>query len=239
MIGQAGRMASIHPEALAATLGRLESAHHETGVVPALQRVIDGVVNVFGVTGCGLMFVDDVQVLRYVVSSDEPGRVLELAQEKLGHGPCVDAVVHDQVVVVEDVGTDPRWPGLADIVVPVGVRSVLGIPVQLGGAPVGSLNVYGGAPQRWSADEAQALRAFTTLVEGLIGSALLSEQRGELAQQLQYALDNRVVIERAVGLLMGRDGLDAVAAFNHLRQQARSERRRVAEVATELLGETG
>jgi hypothetical protein len=57
-----------------------------------------------------------------------------------------------------------------------------------------------------------------------------------VAGQLQYALDYRVVIERAVGYLMGTHGLDAVTAFDVLRKRARDSRRRVADVATEMLG---
>ena len=59
-----------------------------------------------------------------------------------------------------------------------------------------------------------------------------------MADQLQYALDYRVVIERAVGYLMGTHRLDAVTAFDVLRKQARDSRRRVADVATEILGGT-
>src|SRR5207249_397101 len=57
-----------------------------------------------------------------------------------------------------------------------------------------------------------------------------------VADQLQYALDYRVVIERAVGYLMGTHHLDAVTAFDMLRRRARDSRRRVADVATEILG---
>jgi AmiR/NasT family two-component response regulator len=68
---------------------------------------------------------------------------------------------------------------------------------------------------------------------------MLAHARGRLVEQLQYALDHRVVIERAIGLLMGRAGdVDAVAAFNRLRDLARSQRRRVAEVAEEVLAGT-
>ena len=65
-----------------------------------------------------------------------------------------------------------------------------------------------------------------------------AREHGILADQLQYALDYRVVIERAVGYLMGAHRLDAVTAFDVLRRQARDSRRRVADVATEVLGET-
>jgi AmiR/NasT family two-component response regulator len=75
------------------------------------------------------------------------------------------------------------------------------------------------------------------LLEGLLRAALQARERKELAEQLQHALNSRVVIERAVGLLMGRQAIDAVTAFNQLRDNARRERRKVADVAAELLNQ--
>src|SRR5438067_1671655 len=82
-----------------------------------------------------------------------------------------------------------------------------------------------------SSREIDALRAYATVIEGVLHAALQVRERGELAEQLQHALDHRVVIERAVGVTMGRDGIDAVTAFNKLRHVARSSERRVADVA--------
>ena len=63
-----------------------------------------------------------------------------------------------------------------------------------------------------------------------------AEQAGELAEQLTYALDNRIPIERATGYLMARDHLDhAAAAFQRLRRAAQADGRLIGEVATDLL----
>jgi hypothetical protein len=71
-----------------------------------------------------------------------------------------------------------------------------------------------------------------------LATALAAQERGLVADQLQYALDYRVVIERAVGYLMGTHRLDAVTSFDVLRKRARDSRRSVADVATEMLGGT-
>ena len=73
------------------------------------------------------------------------------------------------------------------------------------------------------------------MIEGTLIAALQVRERGELAAQLQHALDHRIVIERAVGVIMGRDSIDAVTAYNKLREVARSSERKVADVAAELL----
>jgi transcriptional regulator with GAF, ATPase, and Fis domain len=230
-------VAEVDPDAVRAVVEGLEHRDESVDLVETLQQVNDGVVSLFPVSGAGMMFLDESAVSRYVVASDDRGRALEMAQEELGQGPCVDALVHDRVVTVEDFRDDPRWPALADIVVPVGVTSMVGLPLHLGGAAVGSLNLFRDAPSTWENGELDALGALTTVIESTVTSAVVARRQERLVGQLQYALDNRVVIERAVGLLMGRTGCEAVAAFNTLRSSARSQRRRVIDVAAELVGE--
>ena len=101
--------------------------------------------------------------------------------------------------------------------------------------PAGTLNVYRDAPNDWERSALQALHAYAGLVADNVGSALAAQEHSELAGQLQYALEYRVIIERAVGYVMGTHRVDAVTAFNVLRKRARDERRRVAEVAAEIL----
>jgi hypothetical protein len=100
---------------------------------------------------------------------------------------------------------------------------------------VGTLNLYCERPREWHESEIAALEAYNTLLEARLGGALIARAHGEIVDQLQFALDSRVVIERAIGLLMGRGGLDNLAAFQELRKNARSSRRRVLTVAEELL----
>jgi GAF domain-containing protein len=115
------------------------------------------------------------------------------------------------------------------------VRAVAGIPLLLSGSPVGTLNVYRDQPTEWDSSDIQALRAYSDLIAEVVGAALAAQEHSVLAGHLRYALDYRVVIERAVGYLMGAHGLDAVTAFNVLRKRARDSRRRIADVAGEIL----
>jgi GAF domain-containing protein len=131
---------------------------------------------------------------------------------------------------------DDRWPALSELP-DAGVRAVLGMPLHAARVPVGSLNVYRDRAHDWTDSEVAALTAYSSLVGGLLQTALLAREQERLAEQLQHALDHRVVIERAVGVIMGRQNTDAVSAFNQLRHQARSAHRAVAEVAAELLAE--
>jgi GAF domain-containing protein len=230
----------IDSERLEKTLTRLRSSDvSASGVAVALQRVVDDAQAVFGVTGTGLMFMDDEQVLRYVAASDDAGRVLEVAQEEHGVGPCVDALINDVIVAVTDVQDDKRYAPIAPVVVPVGVRAVLGVPVHIGGTSVGSLNAYCDVPNDWDDSARDALRAFVSVIETIVSGALLSERQSNVVEQLEYALANRVAIERAVGIIMQREQIDAVSAFNQLRHEARRQRRRVTDLAHELLESFG
>ncbi|GAA0405709.1 hypothetical protein Acor_41380 [Acrocarpospora corrugata] len=231
-------MTHIDPEALVASLRRLQKAAPATGIVYHLERIVQVVDRIFGYSGAGLMFAEQDRTLRYLFSTDERGRSLEHAQATSGQGPCVAAYTLNRAVTTVDVRKDPRWPKLADLPHP-DVWAVAGVPVRLGGTPVGTLNVYLDTTHDWEESDTEALHAYAHVIEQVLAAAIEAEEKSQLADQLQYALDYRVVIERAVGYLMGKHDLTATQAFTGLRKQARDSRRRVADLAAELLGEQG
>lgn len=213
----------------AADLGREE-------LRAALQTVADATCSLFRADGAGIMLLDEHQALHYVGATSSQAAALETAQEASGEGPCVDSIIHDQVVWTADVAADPRWPQLTGDLVGLGIAAVLGAPIRLGGTAVGSLNTYRTAPHEWTERDVEAIEAHARVVEQLVGAALLAGQRNAIVDQLSQALESRVTIERAVGVLMAREQLDPVRAFDRLRRAARTDRRKVAEVARELLG---
>jgi GAF domain-containing protein len=213
-------------------VGRLGSGGE---VEDALARVVDATRALFGVTGAGLMLLDDAAALRYVVATDEPGRVLEVAQEETGEGPCVDSLIENVTVTTRDLAKDPRWPRLEPYVVPKRVHAVLGVPVTVAGSAVGSLNVYVDRDYEWDDSEVDAIRSFAAVIDNVMTTALLLQRSSRVTDQLQHALDHRVEIERAVGIVMATKQLDAVRAFNQLRMTARSAREPVIDVARRVI----
>jgi GAF domain-containing protein len=205
------------------------------GLMDALQQMLDATRQLFSASGAGFMMLDEGSALSAVAATDAPGRLLEERQERIGHGPCVDCVTLDQVVTTDDLAADDRWPDLLPALPEAGVRSVLGVPIRTHGVALGALNVYRNQPHEWDDTEAADLESYGTVLEGLLRTALESHRRERLVQQLQHALDNRVPIERAVGIIMARESVDPVTAFNRLRRRARSAERKVADVAAELL----
>lgn len=221
---------------IAARLRRLAGRDlSRTGVHEALQESAEACVDIFGVTGSGIMVADDQNITRYVAASNEDGRILETAESASGQGPCTEAFVDLRPVTSVDVSRDERWPLLARAVAGHAVHAVIGAPVRLGGVAVGTVDVYRDRPGEWTQTEVAGLQRYADVVSRTLAALLQADRAEELAAQLQYALDSRVVVERGVGFLMAREGLDAVAAFNVLRTSARSSRRKIGDVATELL----
>jgi GAF domain-containing protein len=225
----------IDPAALERSLDTLRAAPGGPRLSDDLHRIMSAGHKLFGATGAGIMMVDDEAALAAVAATDEAVRLLEVRQQEQGKGPCIDALILDQVVTTDDLATDSRWPGLVPELPHAGVRAILGVPIHVSGVPVGSLNVYRNRPDRWDESSRDALRAYASVITGALESALVLRDRERLADQLQHALDHRVVIERAVGVTMARLGVDPVTAFNELRTTARSAGRKVVDVAAELI----
>jgi GAF domain-containing protein len=228
---------SIDPDALATSLRRLAGEQNPSGsVLSALNRVTEACVELFNVTGSGIMLADEQNIIRYVASSNGPGRILETVEADTGQGPCTEAFVTNRLVASDDLADEAsRWPDLTRAVAPYHVHAVLGIPVRLGGIPVGTLDVYLDRRHHWDESELAAVGRYGDVVETTLTAALQAHTAGELANQLQYALDYRILIERAVGYLMARESVDAVTAFNRLRRAARNNRTKIGGVAEQVL----
>ena len=231
---------NIDDAALAESIRRLTQSPVDDGsVITALEQVVAACVDLFDVGGAGLLIADEQDVLAYVAASDGPGRILETTEAEAGEGPCTEAFVKDRVVTCRDITAEPeRWPVLAARLADQPVRAVLGVPVRMGGVPVGTLDVYQEHAHDWDDSEVAALGRYAEVIATTLAAALQAHTAGELSRQLQYALDYRVLIERGVGYLMAKDGVDAVVAFNQLRGAARNRRTKIGRVAEHVL-ETG
>lgn len=223
--------------ALDRSLDGLRERSGEGGLQTSLQQLLVATRDLFGASGAGFMMLDENSVPSSVGWTDDPGRALEVCQEELGEGPCVEALTLDTVIMTPDLIHDDRWPRLSERLPHGHVRALIGVPVRIGGGAVGSLNIYRDQPGEWADTERRALEAYARLLESFLVTGLESREREQLAEQLQRALDQRIIIERAVGAIMAREGADALAAFDQLRSRARRQQRKVADVAADLLSE--
>ena len=227
--------ARIDTAALNSSLRRI-AERDDSDLYDSLRRVIDASAQLFeAVTGGGLMLADEHGDLHYIIARTGPSHLLEEVQVKTGEGPCVDTYVRDEVTVSSDLANDERYPSIAPLVVPHGIRAVLGVPIHLSDMAIGSLDLYVDTPYEFDESEVAALSRYGEVVEAMIHAAVAASHAGQLADQLTYALDYQAPIERGIGYLMARDDLTHSDAFQKLRAAARSARRRIGDVATDLL----
>jgi GAF domain-containing protein len=161
-------------------------------------------------------------------------QAIEDNQEIFGQGPCMDAFTHARPAAMRDSRSERQWGEITLVLAELQVRSGLSVPVELGGGPIGTLDLYATSPRAWDDTEITALQAYAGVMASLLGAAAEAELKGALADQLQVALDSRVLIERAKAALMERERLDDQEAFTHLRRAARSSGRKLSKVAREV-----
>jgi len=236
MAGKAGSIMPIDPSDLAKSIGGLDSLDPERGLAPTLQHVTDAAKQLFGADGAGLMLVDAEGALRWASASDQAAQTVEDEQERLAQGPCAVAFSQRLPAAIRDLSTEPDWQEFTQVLVSEGISAALSVPVELDGGVVGTLDVYARQARDWDPSEVAALQAYAGLVASLLMAAVTAQVKGRLADQLQAALEHRWLIEQAKGVIMGREELDAQAAFERLRGAARSSTRRLADVAKDVTG---
>jgi GAF domain-containing protein len=226
----------IDPTDLAKSIGALGSLDPERGLARTMQQVTDGAKQLFRADAAGLMLIDAEGQLRWASASDQTAQTLEDRQERLAQGPCAVAFSQRLSAAIRNIHTEPDWDKFAKVLVGEGICAALSVPVELDGGVIGTLDIYAAQPRDWDPSEVAALQAYAGLVASLLSAAVTAEVKGRLADQLQAALEHRWLIEQAKGVLMGREDLDAQAAFERLRGAARSSTRRLADVARDVTG---
>jgi GAF domain-containing protein len=204
-----------------------------------LQVLVDRSVQVLDVAAAGLLITDEQGALRIVVSSHEGVQLLELYQLQSEEGPCLDCYRTGEATGDHDLGSAAaaeRWPRFAPAACAVGYHSVHALPMRIRGEVIGGLNLFGTrAGTRVVHEEdlavAQALADVATIT---VVHNRAARDRDELARQLQAALDTRVVIEQAKGIVAAQLDISLEEAFELMRSSARSERRRLAGLAEEI-----
>jgi hypothetical protein len=116
----------------------------------------------------------------------------------------------------------PQWGALGRVLAGEGIAAALSVPVELDGSPIGTLDIYSSMPWDWDDSEIAAAQAYAGVVASLFAAAVTAQAKSRLADQLRAALEHRWLIEQAKEMLMGRERLDAQAAFERLPRTARS-----------------
>lgn len=208
-------------------------------VVDLLQTLVDTCATLLDDAAAGLLLADESGVLEVVASTSERTRLLEILQLRTGLGPCVSCYETGSVVSVDDIReVPPEWVLFHDGALEQGFLSVHAVPLRLRGYTMGALNLFretAGPLNEHDAAAAQALADVATI--GILHERAL-RQSEQTREQLQRALDSRVVIEQAKGLIAYSTGLDMNGAFAKLRAYARSTGQPVSQVADQIVNRT-
>ena len=201
-------------------------------VIDFLHVLTDRSVRLLDVSAAGLLLADPRGELRVVAASSEAARLLELFQLQNDEGPCLDCFRTGQPVQAADLATAARrWPRFAPAARQAGFTAVQALPMRLREQVIGALNLFSvnaGALASGDIRVGQALADVATI-------SLLHERNmrhsDALNEQLQSALNSRVIIEQAKGKLAERLGVDMDQAFTLLRDRARTSNRRLSDLA--------
>jgi GAF domain-containing protein len=196
----------------------------------------DRCVDVLDVEAAGLMLAAPDDELRVMASSNETMRGLELFEVQAQEGPCFDCYRTGAPVLNQNLATaGDIWPRFAGEALAAGYHSVHALPMRLRGAVIGALNLFKsetGEMERVDVDAAQALADVATIA---ILQHRASVEAQVINEQLGGALNSRIVIEQAKGMVAEREHLDMEQAFRRLRGHARNRNLRLGDVARSVI----
>ena len=202
-----------------------------------LLHLVEHITEWFRITGAAVVVLEE-DDLRVAVAGDTLVATLEEVQKEQGAGPGVDSSQQDRTITVSDMRRSEEataWGRFTDHALNVGMRAVAAVPLTVGGEPAGSLHLYSKQRHDWSRQDMALARAFGDIAMSRLQHLYeLNEQR-RLAEQLQGALDSRVVIEQAKGVLAESRGIDVDDAFKILRTYARTNGLRLHDVARDIV----
>ena len=158
----------------------------------------------------------------------------ELQYER-GYGPCVDAGRAGQMLLVDDMRNDQRWPDYAQHAAAHGVLSSLSVPLPFQGATIGALNTYAGRPQFLDDNDVEIAEEVAAWVGVAVGNAEAAARSMEDPNHLRSAMMSRAIIEQAKGILMERHKIKEDEAFTILTQASQRSNTKLREVAADLV----
>jgi GAF domain-containing protein len=161
----------IDPSMLAKSIGTLTDLHPDQDLPATLQQAVQAAKSLFDADAAGVMLVDLDGRLRWASASDQRAQTLEDNQEVFAAGPCMQAYTSGRPAMMHDATMERRWGEITLTMVEVQIRSGLSVPIDLGGGPIGTLDVYAADPRGWDQSEVTALQAPSVSASGEAGGS--------------------------------------------------------------------
>jgi GAF domain-containing protein len=160
---------------------------------------------------------------------------LDERQYEAGFGPCMDAALSGATVAIDDTAHSDRYPDFGRLAAQRGIRHTMSFGLPVAHQTIGALNVYGADDTPFDEAMQELAAAFASYAAVAVANAGVYATTATLAANLQRALDSRAVIDQAKGILMGRHGLSADAAFEELTRRSQATQRKLRDIAADLV----
>ena len=202
----------------------------------ALAELTESVTSVLGLSGAGVTMADDSGRLRFVTAVSQASGELERSQEEQQAGPCRDAFDTGEVVRVVDVRKESgRWPEFSATAASLSVAGVAGIPMRLADEIIGALNLYSPDPREWTDEDMAVAGVLADVATSYVVNASKLRQQEQLSEQLQQALESRVIIEQAKGITAQQNSVTVDEAYHLMRRHARNNNASLRLVAEAIV----
>ena len=205
-------------------------------VVDLLQVLVDTCRDVLDTTAAGILLADSRGELEVVASTSEASRLVEIMQLSAEQGPCIESYRSGRSVSVPDIEVSKdEWWQFRGSALAQGFRSMDALPLRLRDTTIGTLNLLRSEPGAAPEDTIRAAQAFADVATiGILHERTLRES-AILSEQLQAALNSRIVIEQAKGVISHTRGVPIDDAFALMRQYARSHSVGLSIVAARIV----
>lgn len=205
-------------------------------VVDLLQVLVDTCRDLLDTTAAGILLADSRGELEVVASTSEASRLVEMMQLSAEAGPCIESFRSGRRVCVPDIGrTEERWRQFRQAALAQGFRSMDALPLRLRDTTIGTLNLLRSTPGEAEEDDIAAAQAFADVATiGILHERSIRESE-VLSSQLQAALNSRIVIEQAKGVVSHTRGVSIDEAFTLMREYARSHSLGLSLVAARIV----
>jgi transcriptional regulator with GAF, ATPase, and Fis domain len=191
-------------------------------VTDVLYGLADHVVSVLALDGAGVSLADSDGRLQSVASLNSLATTMGEAEERLQEGPSVTAYQERRETAAGEIRELARaWPQWGDRAASAGVEAVLAVPVQVEESPLGALSLYSLRSRAWTPDDLVVARLYTDIAASYVAHRDELDGMQRLTEHLQVALDSRVIIEQAKGVVAHDLGCGVDQAFEVLRTHAR------------------
>jgi len=215
-----------------------DSLVDEFDIIELLTLLSHRCVELFGAGAAGILLGDQRGTLQVVAASTEQARLLELFQLQNDEGPCLECFSTGKAVVSGDLSIADKWPLFRAEALAAGYVSVQAFPLRLREVVIGTLNIFMESQVALASEDLELCQALADVATIAILQNQAAKEAHDINGQLQRALDSRIAIEQAKGVLAERLQVDMAEAFALLRHYARDNNRQLSQIAAAVVAGT-